>query len=239
MTGAFRDVDHTRPMSRSSSSFHRQRRRPRAPYRLLGDANDVAPGRRVEDEARRCCRGSISRHLRCLSAAADSRLPQSRRRRLHLRRLRGRRQHTPEESVDMVHDDASFPARPAHPGAMVGLARPGGLLTMANWFLLVDAITGSPRNDWASFAGEGWAAATKQHAHDLAARPIFTSPGCRTRRSRSRFGCSGDREYRADRRAHRCRSRAGCRRWPRRCSDRSRTQRRVAASSWAISTSPT
>ncbi len=74
------------------------------------------------------------------------------------------------EPVDMIHDDAWFAARPAHLDAMVGLIRPGGLLTMVNWFLLVDAITGSPRNDWESFAGEGWAAATTQYADDLAAR---------------------------------------------------------------------
>ena len=74
------------------------------------------------------------------------------------------------EAVDMIHDDAWFAARPAHLDAMVGLVRPGGLLTMVNWFLLVDAIYGSPRNDWESFAGEGWAAALTQYAHELAAR---------------------------------------------------------------------
>ena len=74
------------------------------------------------------------------------------------------------EPVDMIHDDAWFAARPAYLDAMVGLIRPGGLLTMVNWFLLVDAITGAPRNDWESFAGEGWAAATTQYAHELAVR---------------------------------------------------------------------
>jgi len=77
---------------------------------------------------------------------------------------------TIDGSVDMVHDDAWFAARPAHLDAMVGLLRPGGLLTMVNWFLLVDAITGSPRNDWESFAGADWAAATAHYAHELAAR---------------------------------------------------------------------
>lgn len=74
------------------------------------------------------------------------------------------------EAVDMIHDDAWFAARPAHLDAMVSLLRPGGLLTMVNWFLLVDAISGSPRNDWERFAGEGWAAAATQYAHELAAR---------------------------------------------------------------------
>jgi predicted O-methyltransferase YrrM len=77
---------------------------------------------------------------------------------------------TIEEPVDMIHDDAWFAARPAHLDAMIGLIRPGGLLTMVNWFLLVDAITGEPRNDWASFAGDDWAETTIRYAHDLAAR---------------------------------------------------------------------
>lgn len=74
------------------------------------------------------------------------------------------------DAVDMIHDDAWFAAKPAYFDAMVDLIRPGGLLTMVNWFLLVDAISGAPRNDWESFAGEGWAAATTQYAHELAAR---------------------------------------------------------------------
>ncbi len=77
---------------------------------------------------------------------------------------------TIDQPVDMIHDDAWFAATPAHLDAMVGLIRPGGLLTMVNWFLLVDAITGSPRNDWESFAGEDWAAATTRYAQELAAR---------------------------------------------------------------------
>lgn len=54
---------------------------------------------------------------------------------------------------------------------MLGLLRPGGLLTMANWFLLVDALTGEPRHDWANFAGRGWAAHTVDYARLLARRP--------------------------------------------------------------------
>ena len=41
---------------------------------------------------------------------------------------------------------------------------------MVNWFLLVDALTGAPRNDWASFAGEDWADKTTRYAHTLAER---------------------------------------------------------------------
>lgn len=77
---------------------------------------------------------------------------------------------TIEDPVDMIHDDAWFAAKPAHLDEMVGLIRPGGLLTMVNWFLLVDAITESPRNDWASFAGDEWAETTNRYAHELAAR---------------------------------------------------------------------
>jgi len=53
---------------------------------------------------------------------------------------------------------------------MLALLRPSGLLTMANWFLLVDATTGTPRNDWYSFAGPHWADDTFEYAHLLASR---------------------------------------------------------------------
>jgi predicted O-methyltransferase YrrM len=49
--------------------------------------------------------------------------------------------------VDMIHDDAWFAKAPDHLDVALGLLRPGGLLTMVNWFLLVDALTGEPRND--------------------------------------------------------------------------------------------
>lgn len=71
---------------------------------------------------------------------------------------------------DMIHDDAWFAKTPDHLEAMLALLRPGGLLTMANWFLLVDAITGAPRNDWSSFAGPDWEDDTLEHAHLLAGR---------------------------------------------------------------------
>jgi hypothetical protein len=54
---------------------------------------------------------------------------------------------------------------------MIGVLRPGGLLTMPNWFLLVDALSGSPRNAWEDFAGPTWAADAIEYAEELAARP--------------------------------------------------------------------
>jgi hypothetical protein len=54
---------------------------------------------------------------------------------------------------------------------MVGLLRSGGLLTMPNWFLLGDALSGVPRNDWERFAGPTWAADAIEYAEQLAARP--------------------------------------------------------------------
>ena len=71
---------------------------------------------------------------------------------------------------DMIHDDAWFARTPDHFEAMLALLRPGGLLTMANWFLLVDAITGLPRNDWNAFAGPQWADNTFEYARMLARR---------------------------------------------------------------------
>ena len=73
-----------------------------------------------------------------------------------------------EGPFDMIHDDAWFAKTPDHLDAMIGLLRPGGLLTMVNWFLLVDALSGRPRNDWATFAGPTWAEDTKQYAELLA-----------------------------------------------------------------------
>lgn len=73
-------------------------------------------------------------------------------------------------AVDFVHDDAWFARQPAHLDAMIDCVRPGGVVTMANWFLLNDALTGEPRNDWARFAGEAWASNTIEYAHSLAAR---------------------------------------------------------------------
>ena len=76
--------------------------------------------------------------------------------------------------VDAIHDDAWFAAAPPHVDVMVDLLRPGGLLTMPNWFLLVDALSGTPRNDWERFAGPSWAADVVDYAKQLAARPDLT-----------------------------------------------------------------
>lgn len=72
--------------------------------------------------------------------------------------------------VDAIHDDAWFAAAPTHFEAMVDLLRPGGLLTMPNWFLLVDALTGDPREAWQRFAGPTWAHDAVAYAEMLAAR---------------------------------------------------------------------
>ena len=72
--------------------------------------------------------------------------------------------------VDAIHDDAWFAAAPGHLEAMLSLLPPGGLLTMPNWFLLIDALTGQPRNDWERFAGPTWADDAVAYAELLAAR---------------------------------------------------------------------
>lgn len=77
---------------------------------------------------------------------------------------------TLDGTFDVIHDDAWFAKTPDHLDAMIDRLRPGGLLTMVNWFLLVDALTGSPRNDWEAFAGPTWAADTLDYAQVLASR---------------------------------------------------------------------
>ena len=72
--------------------------------------------------------------------------------------------------VDAIHDDAWFAAAPSHLETMIERLRPGGLLTMPNWFLLVDALTGQPRNDWEHFAGPSWAEDAVTYAELLSAR---------------------------------------------------------------------
>ncbi len=73
-------------------------------------------------------------------------------------------------TFDLIHDDAWFAGAPDHLELMIGLLRPGGVLTMANWFLLVDTLTGESGNDWERFAGPDWAARTLNYAEHLAAR---------------------------------------------------------------------
>lgn len=75
-----------------------------------------------------------------------------------------------DSPVDMIHDDAWFAQPPAHLDAAVGLLPAGGVLTMTNWFLLVDALSGESRNDWEMFAGPTWATDAVAFAHELAER---------------------------------------------------------------------
>ncbi len=77
---------------------------------------------------------------------------------------------TLEGPVDAIHDDAWFASAPPHLERMLGLLRPGGVLTMPNWFLLVDALRGEARNDWATFAGARWADDVMEYAEKLAGR---------------------------------------------------------------------
>lgn len=74
---------------------------------------------------------------------------------------------------DFIHDDAWFAAAPPHYERVVSLLRPGGTLSMPNWFLLEDAITGAPRRDWSEFAGPTWAADTLAYAERLSRDPRF------------------------------------------------------------------
>lgn len=74
-----------------------------------------------------------------------------------------------DQPFDLVHDDAWFAQEPSYLDAMLGALRPGGMVTMPNWFLLEDAVTGEPRNEWAAFAGPEWAAATRRYAARLLA----------------------------------------------------------------------
>jgi predicted O-methyltransferase YrrM len=72
---------------------------------------------------------------------------------------------------DLVHDDAWFASEPPYLERVIELLRPGGALTMPNWFLLEDAISGEPRRDWSEFAGPGWRESTIAYAERLARDP--------------------------------------------------------------------
>ncbi len=74
------------------------------------------------------------------------------------------------DEFDAVHDDAWFASTPRHLDVMISRLRSGGVLTMPNWFLLVDAISGEPRNTWEPFAGPTWAADSRAYAEQLAHR---------------------------------------------------------------------
>jgi predicted O-methyltransferase YrrM len=76
-----------------------------------------------------------------------------------------------EPSFDLIHDDAWFALEPPYLENMLRLLRPGGVLTMPNWFLLEDAIIELPRQDWTRHAGAKWAAETLKYAERLAHHP--------------------------------------------------------------------
>jgi predicted O-methyltransferase YrrM len=71
------------------------------------------------------------------------------------------------EPSDFIHDDAWFASPPPYLEHVLRLLRPGGTLTMPNWFLLEDAVTGQPRRDWSEFAGPLWAEFTQAYAERL------------------------------------------------------------------------
>jgi predicted O-methyltransferase YrrM len=77
----------------------------------------------------------------------------------------------PTDPYDFIHDDGWFGEQPAYYERMVELLRPGGLLILANCFLLEDAITDTPRNDWAQFAGPRWAENVQAYARKLVSDP--------------------------------------------------------------------
>ncbi len=75
---------------------------------------------------------------------------------------------------DAINDDAWFASAPSHLDLMISRLRPGGILTMPNWFLIVDALSGSHRNNWEQFAGPDWAEETMRYAEQLAQRSDLT-----------------------------------------------------------------
>ena len=72
---------------------------------------------------------------------------------------------------DLIHDDAWFGRQPAYFDRVVQLLKPGGVLSMPNWFLLEDALSGTRYRRWAAFAGPNWPAATLAYAEQLARDP--------------------------------------------------------------------
>ncbi len=73
-------------------------------------------------------------------------------------------------NYDLIHDDAWFADRPDHLDTALDLLRHGGTMTMANWFLLFDALTQSQQEKWENFAGSGWQRRTLDYAEHLANR---------------------------------------------------------------------
>jgi predicted O-methyltransferase YrrM len=70
---------------------------------------------------------------------------------------------------DLVHDDGWFAERPPHFQQMLDVVRPGGVIAMSNWFLLVQSIAEKPNMDWSEFAGPDWRDKVQAFARELAA----------------------------------------------------------------------
>lgn len=70
---------------------------------------------------------------------------------------------------DFVHDDGWFAEKPPHFQAMLDAVRPGGVIAMSNWFLLVQSMAVEPNIDWSEFAGPDWREKVQAFAQDLAA----------------------------------------------------------------------
>lgn len=75
---------------------------------------------------------------------------------------------------DQVHDDAWFVYEPPHLAEMLRHVRPGGVVTMPNWFLLEDAIRGQDRPYLARKYGDDWAGELLRYAARLASDPAIT-----------------------------------------------------------------
>jgi predicted O-methyltransferase YrrM len=71
-------------------------------------------------------------------------------------------------SYDFIHDDGWFAVRPPHFRHVLKLLRPGGVLAMSNWFLLVQSMAEEPNMDWSEFAGPNWREEVQSFARELA-----------------------------------------------------------------------
>jgi predicted O-methyltransferase YrrM len=69
---------------------------------------------------------------------------------------------------DFIHDDGWFAVRPPHFRRVLELLRPGGVLAMSNWFLLVQSLAEEPNMDWSDFAGPNWRENVQAFARELA-----------------------------------------------------------------------
>ena len=69
---------------------------------------------------------------------------------------------------DFVYEDVSFVEQPPYIERMLSLIRPGGLLVMANWYPLEDAILGVSRDNLTRSYGTEWADRIQSFAHNMA-----------------------------------------------------------------------